>query len=262
MSSDTMLAVVLAVAVVCACDVREDRADCPCYLTLDWSDVDSWSMMEAGADVISWNVTSLSESWQCGGKLPLEEIESETELAVPRDSVLVMALSGAVADSQDGVVAEYGHEFPRLYFYCRNVDATGVMVRDTVFLHKEHAELFLYVRNVMQSGASYTVTGTVAGCNPFGRMLVGPFSARVPVDIRGFGSVVIPRQIDASLRLNVSYAGEVVRSLAIGEYILQSGYDWSAPDLEDIVLEIDYFQTKVIVDTEQWKKTLSFEVVF
>lgn len=262
MFSDFVKASVAAIFLLCSCDIREDRADCPCYLTLDWSQVDSKTMLDGGYDTISWSVSAADGSWRQCGDNPLETLCPATEIEVPKDTVTVMALCGAAADPVNGVTVEEGQEYPRLYFYCRDIDATGMMARDTVTLHREHAGLFLYMRNVLQSGASYTVTGTVSGCSLSGQPVSGPFSVRVPVDGRGLGSVVIPRQVDGSLRLNVSYAGEVVRSLAIGEYILQSGYDWTAPDLEDIVMEIDYHQTKVVVSAEQWKKTLTFDVVF
>lgn len=262
MCSDLVTASVAAIFLLCSCDIREDRVDCPCYLTLDWSQVDCRSMLDDGFDVISWGVSAADGSWQQCGDNPLETLDPFTEIEVPRDTVSVIALCGAAADPVNGVTVEEGQEFPHLYFYCREVDATGMMARDTVTLHREHAGLYLYMRNVMQSGAGYTVTGTIAGCGPSGHPVPGPFSVRVPVDSRGLGSVVIPRQVDGSLRLNVSYAGEVVWSLAIGEYILQSGYDWTAENLEDIVMEIDYYQTKVVVSMEQWKKTLTFDVVF
>ncbi|MBO7547737.1 MAG: hypothetical protein J6T07_04760, partial [Bacteroidales bacterium] len=36
-----------------------------------------------------------------------------------------------------------------------------------------------------------------------------------------------------------------LRSFAVGEYLAAAGYDWTAPDLEDIRLEIDLASTAV-----------------
>lgn len=247
----------------CGCTVMEDREECPCYLTVDWSGVDCWSMLDAGNEQLAWQVsTTPVAQWLQSGTLALETLAPTCEIPVPRDTVRLSVACGAEMGPDGGVTTPEGEGFPRLYYYSSDVDATGITARDTVMLHREHAELFLYIRNVMQAGASYSVEGTVQGCDRTGRPLLGKFSSRIVTDSRGFGSIVVPRQVDGSLRLNVSYAGEVVRSLAIGEYIIQSGYDWSALDLEDISMEIDYYQTKVTVKIEQWKKTLTFTIVF
>ena len=48
----------------------------------------------------------------------------------------------------------------------------------------------------------------------------------------------------------------------MGEYILESGYDWNAPDLEDIDVEMDFSRSSLTVSVSKWKKTLSFEITF
>lgn len=262
MSSDRLKSLFLALIVAAGCSVKEDRTDCPCYLTLDWTEVDCWKMMDAGHSSVRWSVTARGGIWHQEGELPLETLEPFTELQVPKDSVTVTAACGAEIDPLVGVVADENGTFPRLYYHSGIVDASSAMASDTILLHREHAELFLYVKNIMQPGASYTVRGNIVGCDLSGAPVPGSFSSSVKVDGRGLGSVVLPRQADSSLWLDVSYAGELVRSLAIGEYIIASGYDWTAENLEDIVMEIDYYQTKVVVSIEQWKKTLTFTIVF
>ena len=58
----------------------------------------------------------------------------------------------------------------------------------------------------------------------------------------------LPVQMDGSLRLNVmAYDGTLLRSFALGEYILQSGYDWNAEDLEDIRIEVDIVHSSLLL---------------
>lgn len=262
MCSDRLLPLLLSVIALCGCSVWEDRTDCPCFLTVDCSGVDCWSMMDAGNRRLSWNVSHLDGEWCRAGDIVLDTLAPAFELEVPKDSLCVSASCGADLAPDGGVHVEEGAAFPRLYFHSALVDASGATARDSVVLHREHAELFLYIRNLMLEGAAYDIEGSVAGCDNCGRPVQGRFLTRVHTDSRGFGSVVIPRQVDGSLRLNVTYAGELVRSLAIGEYIIQSGYDWNALDLEDISMVVEYYQTKVTIRIEQWKKTLTFTVVF
>ena len=37
-----------------------------------------------------------------------------------------------------------------------------------------------------------------------------------------------------------------------GEYIVESGYDWSKEDLEDVDVEIDYASSSITVDVADW----------
>ena len=46
------------------------------------------------------------------------------------------------------------------------------------------------------------------------------------------------------------------------QYILESGYNWNAPDLEDIDVEMDFSRSSLTVSVSKWKKTLSFEITF
>ena len=69
--------------------------------------------------------------------------------------------------------------------------------------------------------------------------------------------------MDGSLLLEVDFldSGEV-RTFPVGEYILESGYDWSVPDLEDIDVEMDFSRSSLTFTVSKWKKTLSFEITF
>ena len=73
----------------------------------------------------------------------------------------------------------------------------------------------------------------------------------------------IPRQLDGSPRLEIDFldSGEV-RTFPVGEYILESGYDWDAADLKDISLEMDFSRSSLTFTISKWKKTLSYEITF
>jgi hypothetical protein len=52
----------------------------------------------------------------------------------------------------------------------------------------------------------------------------------------------------------------VVRSFALGNYLLQAGYDWTAPDLEDQPLQIDLSVTNISFRTGRWSTVIPLEV--
>ena len=73
--------------------------------------------------------------------------------------------------------------------------------------------------------------------------------------------MVLPRQIDNSLLLDIISDDDRRRTFAIGNYIEASGYDWDSMDLKDITLDIDYARTDVTFRIGAWEHTTQFEVV-
>jgi len=72
----------------------------------------------------------------------------------------------------------------------------------------------------------------------------------------------LPRQVDGSLMLEVLGAGgEVIRTFALGEYILRAGYDWSAPSLEDIHIVMDLSVNRMDVIIGNYTDTRQFEIL-
>jgi hypothetical protein len=104
---------------------------------------------------------------------------------------------------------------------------------------------------------AYTQLGAAeAGFDP----LPGPFRVPMLPDGEGWCHTAVPAQRDGSLCLCVYRFGELERIFSLGEYILDSGYDWQAEELEDIRMEIDYVLGAVRFKVEQWSKTLYFFV--
>ena len=71
----------------------------------------------------------------------------------------------------------------------------------------------------------------------------------------------VPRQMDASLMLEVEDENGISKSFAIGEYIMASGYDWNAEDLSDITVTLDYYITGVTVLVQKWDDEFVFDLV-
>ena len=76
----------------------------------------------------------------------------------------------------------------------------------------------------------------------------------------------LPRQRDDSLLLHICdlNAGEEtppLRTFALGHIIAAAGYDWTAPDLEDLTLDLDFAASTLTLGTDRWTRTLSFEII-
>lgn len=105
--------------------------------------------------------------------------------------------------------------------------------------------------------------GNVSGYSMDGTPEEGVFYSFSSASSGGLCHLRIPRQVDGSLLLEIDFldTGEV-RTFPVGEYILESGYDWSAPDLEDIEVEMDFSRSSLTFTVSKWKKTLSYEITF
>jgi hypothetical protein len=105
------------------------------------------------------------------------------------------------------------------------------------------------------------VRGSVAGYGANGFPIKGDFF----YDVEEFSDQVwvmsVPRQTDNSMVLEVNDGTAVLKTFALGEYIYASGYDWSAIELEDITVGIDYTRTKLRVSVLGWDEVYEFDVV-
>ena len=94
--------------------------------------------------------------------------------------------------------------------------------------------------------------GNVGGWNRDGSPAEGSFSRRILPGSDGHASLRLPRQGDDSLLMHVVFSDRVVRTFALGSYIAAAGYDWTAPDLADLTLHIDFSVTSVTISTDLW----------
>ena len=69
----------------------------------------------------------------------------------------------------------------------------------------------------------------------------------------GIRSLIVPRQNDDGLTLEIYKDGVLYGTLSIGEEIRNSGYSWEDEDLRDIYLTISLFSSSGIsVDVNGW----------
>jgi hypothetical protein len=60
--------------------------------------------------------------------------------------------------------------------------------------------------------------------------------------------------------MHIVFSDRIVRTFALGSYIAAAGYDWTAPDLEDLTLQVDISLTSVTFSTDLWSKTEEIDV--
>ena len=93
------------------------------------------------------------------------------------------------------------------------------------------------------------------------RVMVGDFEFL----LNGVGAdhgyvAVLPRQVDASLVLEIDDGKGNSKVFALGQYMIASGYDWNEPDLEDVTVTLDYALTELRLVVNGWESVYRYDV--
>ena len=249
--------IALLVAFTGGCSIKENREDCPCRLVLDFSEIDT---------VL---VKSLNVLATCNGKTVFSDHVSANDFAeeyvreVPHGDVRlnVWCVGEERIDDRLGVVIPYGCECPVLYMKSFVADTRGEVCRENVLLHKNFCRLTVLLEGVEEPPYSLTFKGNVDGYRLDGRPSEGDFSCVAYPGEEGSLQAGLPRQLDASLVLELDDGTSVQKTFALGEYIVNSGYDWTAEELEDLTVTLDFQITYVKITVAGWEKEYFYNII-
>lgn len=239
--------VFLALVLAASCTVvKENRTDCPCALSLEISGLTAWPVS------VSLDGKNFREEW---------EIASDTTLLVqvPKSGVQLLAVAGASLPREGSVHIPLGFDCPSLYMQTEWLETPGDSARAKVQLNKHFCTLSLSFDGPPGWGEPYwaEVRGAVEGLTTDGDPVDGRFSCRLDVG----NSIRLPRQTpEKELWLDIAMPDRVVRSFALGNYMLDAGYDWTAPDLDDLPLEVNLSVTALTFRTKHWSRVIPLEV--
>ena len=249
MSSDGLLRILVPLLLLPSCSIKENRAECPCALTLELT----------GLPVRPVVLGVVGEGYSF-----TEVIHADTVLVlpVPKGELAVSAVGGALAEEDGSVRIPEGEEAPPLYLFHADVSSGDEQVVLPVLLHKQFCTLELLFSGPPGYGPPFEVAieGFYGGWQPDGSPAPGAFSRRLLPGSDGRAVLRLPRQGDDSLFMHIVFSDRIVRTFALGTYIAASGYDWSAPDLDDLTLHVDISLTSVTISTDLWSRTEDIEL--
>ena len=239
-------------AIVAGCSVKEDREKCPCRLMLDFSGVDTSVVKSVKICAESADGLVFSDS------LSAADFDKGYIRDIDKEFLQFSVWSGHAA----GLQIPYGCECPPLYMHCFEADARGEEFRENVAMKKNHCRLTVLINGREDMPYSLTFRGNVDGYGSDGQPSDGMFSCVAYPDGEGGSQVVIPRQTDSSLLLDVEDKSvSISRTFAVGEYILASGYDWAADQLEDVTVVLDYYLTDMKIIYKGWDKEYIYDII-
>ena len=249
MSSDRLPGLLLALWTLASCSVREDRSACPCRLTLDLEDLRVKPVM----------LTVKGEGYAHAELVPSDTV---LVLKVPRGEVSVSVAGGAFPEGDGGVRIPVGEEAPPLYLFQADISADAEQVILPVRLYKQFCALELLFSGPPGYGPPFEVevTGDYDGWLRDGSPAPGDFSRRLLPDRDGRALIRLPRQGDDTLLMHIVFSDQVVRTFSLGGYLAASGYDWTAPDLEDLTLQVDLSLTSVTLTSDLWSHSEDIEL--
>lgn len=272
-----------------SCSVKEDRSVCPCWMTVDLSDVAEcrWKSPEVQSDAEYQGITKSPESrsnvaenilLRLRGNSDEDAVDYEYQMTeavradagtleyeVPRGSVGVSAVNPVRLD------IPVGEQMDSLYGFFKMCHTRCESVKCDVELHKEFCTVSVTLGDEgYVSPYDIEVWGNVAGVSAWDLMPLDGDFRYVPVPEDGVYRVRVPRQVDNSLELvmleiadQVGHDGErvIVDRLPLGEYIARSGYDWAAEDLADVSVALDLEKQQVMVTVSDWGGVVVMDIV-
>ena len=240
------------VMMLAGCSIKEDRTQCPCTVIVDFSGIDSTLHVNSGILALTDGTLVLDD------EIPSARYGEPYTFRVRRVSTVIDIFSGWPDSVHDGTgfTVGRGEQFPELYLQTEVLDTDAEAVYLTAGLHKSYCKVTIDLKSGGDYPYSLTVMGNACGYYGTGEIVRGGFEYSPVPDRDGMCSVNIPRQYDSSLILRIAEANDILREFALGEYIIQSGYDWSAEDLEDIEVEIDYAKADIVFRVNDWAPLL------
>ena len=229
---------ILGLVALVSCSIKEDRSDCPCYLTVD---------AERAVSVDGW----------FGTRSLFNVIGGFVDRQVPRGIVDIVASHGRFSVPE-------GQQMDSLFARRIPVDTDGESAFARVTLCKNFATIELDFKDEDDGRTVYDLlaTGTVSGADARTLEPVkGPFSC-VPepvTDGRGY-AFRVPRQKDESLRLELSNNGSPVETIDLGYLIAKTGFDWKAESLGDIAILCDLPAHTFTITVKDWDGPVIFNI--
>lgn len=247
-----------ALVLVFGC-VKEDRSGCPCLLAIDMSEAAQYRI---SSDIM---LTVACPGIKNTRTIQRNSIADEYTYRVRKGDVLVLAIEGAdkcdITDEKAS--APEGTEFDSIFASCHIVQATGETCRDKVHLDKQFATLDVHVLeygdidNLAMSVNCPSSGFFTESLRPLDESYRCSF---LKIDDNLF-RVRVPRQSEGPIFLELSDGSGKNAAIEISGQILDSGYDWEKPSLDDMTVILDYMSCSVIIDICEWGNESDNDVI-
>jgi len=244
-----------------SCSIFEDRGACPCLLSLRMDDPS--------------NNVSDSLVFMLGGNGFVDSFWVKSDVSVAerkiyyRGAMRINAVCGDAAVNLVGgdLIIPLGEQCPEAFLYGVDCQIDAEEHTEYVRLAKNYCGVSMTFVTDAPDEYIVKVLGNVCGYDSEGGLIQGDFEYSPEFRLSSESFFRVPRQKDSSLRLAISSKGAsgaaegAVHYFALGNYIEQSGYDWTKTDLDDIVLCIDFASCTITLSVNDWSQAFEIDVI-
>ena len=244
-----------AVPLLSSCFVKEDRGLCPCWIELDLNNVKQEQVKLTG-----WNGSELFAV-----KVRPMEYPDYYETTSPRGELYLSAVwPESLLVKEEKISIPKGQQADSVYAYSSRLNTNCETVRDVVRMHKQFATVRLKMQ-IPDGFESYpyrlVIRGNTAGWDVRDFSGInGQFEYEPELEGLNEFSIRVPRQLDKGLVAELYSVSEMVDEFSLGEIISQAGFDWSAEELADINLEVNFTTSTVLAHISDWLDTIILNV--
>ena len=223
-----------------SCSVKEDRGDCPCWLTIRASYPN---------EVVS--------AWY--GLQPIfEDLNGQqVDRQVPRGIVDVVASRGKF-------IAQEGHQMNELFASLTQVDTQCEEAEVIPYLHKQFARVSLEFEGTEEGRVEriLQVQGNIKGADKHTlQPLEGTFRCTPDEVQEGGYEVRVPRQKDDSLTLlQYDLDGKELDPIPLGYLIKKAGFDWTQESLGDVAILANMPEMRFQITVMDWEGPITMTV--
>ncbi len=264
---------ILAALIISCTSIEENRNECPCWYTVDFSRVNPqipalylWFFDEEGRLLCRDTLSAFEYGQLYEVELKRGSVEFYVWGNVSENTEMEHLSSGSARLlKRDSIDAD------PLFRYGKILDTGGENGCDTVYLAKEHADMEVVLKG-----------GAVAGVQVF-EMILDCGTCGLSVDgslVEGQSCIIslagiekenyaaefrILRQSSLDgLKMSLRYTGEddgyIIEDFPIGRYLEKGGYDMDSKNLKDVRVELDLSVGEFIIDTENWRVVMPVDV--
>lgn len=221
-----------------SCSVKEDRSDCPCWIT-----------------VIAEESTSIS-AWFGNQKILDSHRGGLEDHTVPRGIVDLVASHGSF------LVPE-GEQMSELYAELQHLNTNGETALTGIELQKQFATVYLDFKDEIDGRTGYDIQieGKYTGADIRTLAPVDGAFRCIPEAASERGYMFrVPRQKDDSLEAVLLNEGKEVDRIPVGELIRKAGFDWGKQGLGDVYIVADLPAHSFLVTIKEWEGPVTFDV--
>ena len=223
-----------------SCSVKEDRGDCPCWLTIRAS-----------------YPNELVSAWFGSQPIFQDENGQQVDRQVPRGIVDVVASRGKF-------IAQEGHQMDELFASLTQVDTQCEEVDVIPYLHKQFARVSLEFEGTEDGRVEriLQVQGNVKGADKHTlQPLEGTFRCTPDEVQEGGYEVRVPRQKDDSLTLlQYDLEGKELDPIPLGYLIKKAGFDWTQESLGDVAILANMPEMRFQITVMDWEGPITMTV--